>query len=433
MQLIAFEEIIIPSNRQRKGFDQGALDELARSIAEKGLLHPIVCTQVNDKVELIAGERRLRALEQLSDSGQLFHCDGHLIPPGQVPYTLVSELDEVQLKEAELEENIMREDLTWQEKTAAIAELHELRIGQDPTHTFKDTAEEIKTRTGRDDAISRQAVSRAVTIAKHLDDPEVREARNEKEARNIVLRKAARIFEKELANRHKSIELPHTLIQGDLREELPKLPEAEFDMLITDPPYGMGAQNFGDAAIKTHGYDDTREYADSIIQFIIEQSTRVCKPDSFFIMFCDIDSFHFIRAKAELAGWKMFRTPLIWDKGSAGHMPWGPLFWRRCYEVIAFGYRGDAKLKQLGMDLIKNYPPERDKPHAAAKPWGVYMHFMTLGLLAGAKVLDPCCGSGPVFTAAYKAKCVATGIELDAASVEMSQDVLNEIRHLSDE
>ena len=48
--------------RQRVRKDMGNIDVLAESIATVGLLHPIV---VNSDLQLIAGERRLKAFKKL--------------------------------------------------------------------------------------------------------------------------------------------------------------------------------------------------------------------------------------------------------------------------------------------------------------------------------------------------------------------------------
>jgi len=59
--------LIIPNPHQpRRDFDEEALKELAESIRSEGLLQPIVVRQFEDKYELIAGERRLRACKSLS-------------------------------------------------------------------------------------------------------------------------------------------------------------------------------------------------------------------------------------------------------------------------------------------------------------------------------------------------------------------------------
>ena len=52
-------------NQPRKLFDITALNELAASISEKGLISPITVRKVKNGYELIAGERRWRALKHL--------------------------------------------------------------------------------------------------------------------------------------------------------------------------------------------------------------------------------------------------------------------------------------------------------------------------------------------------------------------------------
>ena len=58
---------IVPSpNQTRRLFSQAALDELATSMEQVGLLQPItVRAAAQKKYELVAGERRLRAARQL--------------------------------------------------------------------------------------------------------------------------------------------------------------------------------------------------------------------------------------------------------------------------------------------------------------------------------------------------------------------------------
>ncbi len=89
--------------RQRKEFKQPEIDQLKRSILSKGLLHPPVVTNEN---ELIAGERRVRAITQLYEEGLHFECDGQPVPFGFIPILHISDLTSADLQEAELEENI---------------------------------------------------------------------------------------------------------------------------------------------------------------------------------------------------------------------------------------------------------------------------------------------------------------------------------------
>ena len=59
---IAISEIDANPNQPRRDFDQTALEELANSIKELGLVQPITLRQMEDgRYQIIAGERRWRA------------------------------------------------------------------------------------------------------------------------------------------------------------------------------------------------------------------------------------------------------------------------------------------------------------------------------------------------------------------------------------
>jgi ParB family chromosome partitioning protein len=95
-------------NQPRKQFDDASLDELAQSIADKGVLQPILLRPVQDGFEIIAGERRWRAAQK----AQL-----HRIP------ALVRELDDAATAEVALIENVQREDLNAIEEAEAYKKL----------------------------------------------------------------------------------------------------------------------------------------------------------------------------------------------------------------------------------------------------------------------------------------------------------------------
>ena len=80
----------------RVQFDEEALDELAESIRERGVLQPILLKPAGDDFTIIAGERRWRAAQR---------ARLHSIP------AIVREVDESTMAELALIENIQREDL----------------------------------------------------------------------------------------------------------------------------------------------------------------------------------------------------------------------------------------------------------------------------------------------------------------------------------
>src|SRR5262245_23948139 len=100
---------IRPSPAQpRQIFDEAALADLAASIAERGVLQPILVRPVADGYELVAGERRWRAAQR----AQL-----HEIP------AIIREFDEESRAEVALIENIQRENLNAIEEAEAYRRL----------------------------------------------------------------------------------------------------------------------------------------------------------------------------------------------------------------------------------------------------------------------------------------------------------------------
>ncbi|MFY9256848.1 MAG: ParB/RepB/Spo0J family partition protein [Fuerstiella sp.] len=91
----------------RREFDQRAIDELAESIRKHGILQPLLVRPKGDGYQLIAGERRWRACQQVGME--------------TVPCRVV-ELEDKQVCEAAIEENLKRQDLNMVEKAQAFKE-----------------------------------------------------------------------------------------------------------------------------------------------------------------------------------------------------------------------------------------------------------------------------------------------------------------------
>jgi ParB family chromosome partitioning protein len=120
----------------RKHFDDDALEELKASIAEYGVLVPIIVRRRDDGYELIAGERRWRACSALQRNA---------IP------AIVRASDDRETLELAIVENLQRENLNPLEEAAGFAYLideHEL------------TQEEVAHRLGK----SRPAVANALRL-----------------------------------------------------------------------------------------------------------------------------------------------------------------------------------------------------------------------------------------------------------------------------
>ena len=123
-------------HQPRKRFDAEGLNELQASIAEHGVLVPILVRERGDAYELIAGERRWRACAALQRVS--------------VP-AIVRRSDDRESLEVAIVENLQREDLNALEEAAGIADLIE-------SHDF--TQEQVAQRLGK----SRPSVTNALRI-----------------------------------------------------------------------------------------------------------------------------------------------------------------------------------------------------------------------------------------------------------------------------
>ena len=122
---IVISEIIPSPWQPRKIFDEEALNDLVLSIKEHGVLQPLVVRKINDKYELVAGERRWRAAQLASLK--------------KVPIVLI-EVDDKKALEIALVENLQREDLNPIEEAKGYALLKE---------TFNLTQEQVSERVGK--------------------------------------------------------------------------------------------------------------------------------------------------------------------------------------------------------------------------------------------------------------------------------------------
>ena len=129
-------------DQPRKYFDKEALEELSASIAENGLLQPILVREYGDgRYQIIAGERRLRASK--------------LSGLTEIP-AIVLEKDDRKAAQIALIENIQREDLNPLEEALAYKSLAE---------EYDMTQEELSLKVGK----SRSAIANMLRL---LDLPD---------------------------------------------------------------------------------------------------------------------------------------------------------------------------------------------------------------------------------------------------------------------
>lgn len=428
---------IVVEDRQRQEFREEPLEELMRSIMRPhGLLHPLILQ--DDGKTLMTGERRLRALRELFAQGKEPLHLGQPIPRNHAPVLLSGTLSRITVKEAELTENTEREPLTWQELAIARAELARLR--EEQGYSKREVAAEILgitpdelTRRQQDEKLNRDAVTTLVNdsllLAENLHRPEVAKAPTKNDAMKRLLASIEQEFRGELGRRVVQRNMTkHMLIEGSCHEQLQNLESGIVDVILTDPPYGIGAdENFGDAATLEHVYTDDAESSNRIHEAIAVQGWRIAKAKAHLYCFCDPTRFETLKVIFQEAGWYVWRTPLVWIKTAGGsHAPNQKLGPQRCYEQILYAVKGDKSVNTVARDVIE-HGGVRNKLHAAQKPVEVYVNLLNRSVIPGALILDPCCGSGTIFPAATRVHCTAIGMELDSTAANLARSRLEEV------
>lgn len=109
-RMIALERITVNPYQPRRVFDDEKMRELTGSIAEHGVVQPILLRRTGEGYQLIAGERRVRAARQAGLT--------------EIP-ALVREMTDHEMMEVSLIENIQRQDLDPVEEARAYKRLAE--------------------------------------------------------------------------------------------------------------------------------------------------------------------------------------------------------------------------------------------------------------------------------------------------------------------
>ena len=125
---LPISEVVRDEEQPRKEFSQEAIEALAASIKEHGVLQPIVVTREDGKYKIVAGERRWRASKMAGLT--------------KIP-AIIRSLDTQNRLELSIIENAQREDLNAIELATAYAKLKT---------QFNLTAKDIASRVGKSEA-----------------------------------------------------------------------------------------------------------------------------------------------------------------------------------------------------------------------------------------------------------------------------------------
>lgn len=412
--------------RQRKELTN--IEELADSIRRVGLINPIVITRDN---VLVAGERRLTAHKLLRFE--------------QIAVQYTDELDEKQLQLIELEENVKRVDLSWQDRVAAVAKFDALKRAENPNWSAEKTAQELN--------MSSTNVQRYVQVNGFLDagNEQVACMANLSQAVNYVSRALERkktsairdLFDEQVAvptpRTETGIILPgktelqpapvtvrarrSEILNTDFTEWCKNVQAEPFNLIHCDFPYGINTgNNKRQRMVKIHGsYDDSAELYFSLVETFIEYQDNFVGPSAHMIFWFDMNYYTTTVDIFKEAGWRVNSKPLIWSKGNTGLIPDPNRTPRQVYETALFMTRGDRKIvravgNHISAEVTKDY-------HTTEKAKKMLEHFLRMLVDESTLFLDPTCGSGnSVITAERLGAHYALGLEKDKSFHERATD-----------
>jgi len=158
---VAINDVIPNRFQPRLSFDDGAMQELAQSISEHGIIQPLVVRRVANKFEIIAGERRYKAATMAGVA---------TIP------VIVFNLSDNESAEVALIENIQRRDLT---------PIEEAKSYQNVLDMTKMTQDNLAKRLGKSQAFIANKV-RLLTLSSMVQTALMNNEISERHARSLL-------------------------------------------------------------------------------------------------------------------------------------------------------------------------------------------------------------------------------------------------------
>lgn len=397
---------VVREARQRK--ELRGIEELAESIQRIGLINPVT---VDEDMVLVAGERRYTAIGLLGwDS---------------IPVQFTRDLDPLYLHTLELEENVKRVDITWQERADAILKYQELREQQEGTPVSQASlAKEL--------GFSAQDLGRNIAVAKELKggNERVRAADKFSTAVNIVDRIRSRAADSTLEKIEAKAAVvtslpteeapapkPKTvpLLNEDFHEWAAAYCDRKFNIIHCDFPYGVGMHNSDQGAGQEYGtYEDGEDVYWKLLDTLEMAMENVVADSAHLIFWFSMDFYHRTFDRLTSMGWKVSPFPLVWLKSdNTGIIPDANRGPRRIYETAFFASRGDRKI--VGPKANAFAHPGRDKSiHMNEKPVPMLRHFLEMVVDEYSFFLDPTAGSANALKAAESLKASSVlGLERD--------------------
>ena len=389
--------------RQRRVIDTLELED---SIKSRGVMNPIIVRRDGDTVVLVAGERRLQSSINLG------------LP--DIPVRFAEDLPPIEYEIIELEENIKRKDLSWQDKVRATARIHELHRAMNPEWTQMDTASSINTVNA--------VVTNHIKVAEQLSDPRITECKTLTEALALIERVESRQRDSGLAIFLRpslsvtALEPPPkieaspeeaSILNESFLDWAPRYSQEPFNLIHCDFPYGIdvAAGPIGRGAEHTF-YDDSTGTAQQLLYCLVTNIDRLLDISGHMMFwYSDKNRGEVMTWLDQIPGVFWLPHPLIWVHAESGITPDYRRRPKHVYDTCLLGSR-DRYIVKVVSDVFAC--PTDTSMHPSTKPEAMLQYFMSMLVDDTTHMLDPTCGSGSSLRAAEALDASRVlGLEID--------------------
>jgi site-specific DNA-methyltransferase (adenine-specific) len=411
---IKLKQIVVSPDRGRKTFTR--IIELSESIKKFGFISPMVVAPINgtdDKYILIAGERRYRA--------------SVLAGLSEVPVTLREDRESESLRaEIELEENVCREDITFEEEGNILRKIQDLKKKENPNWGLTQTAEMTNRSIGD--------VSSKIAIAREFNErPDIKKLCTGLPY-TAALKKIKQIKDAEKVQRLSDqgrLTLSTDLLHGNCLDLIKELENNSIDLIITDPPYGLqklealrksGSKKMPGHQLMSEYHNQSIETVCELLSRLAPELARVLKPACHFYIFSGFQYIgNFIEA---LQPHLEFQPPiLIWDRGKPSSPGYGYNYLSKA-EAIIYGCcppKG-RRLNEIMYNIFEcKDVPSNQRVYPTEKPIPLLQTLIKNSSSVNDLILDPFAGSGSTLRAARATGRRAVGFEIDKQSFLLAQ------------
>lgn len=408
------------AERIRQDLQPDGIKELAESISNVGLINPIV---IDQSMRLLTGRRRLEAHK--------------LLKRDEIEVRYYEDLDPIQRRIVEYDENAKRGQLTWQEGARAIQEIHLLLSAANREHTMGETAQAL--------GVSIAKVSEDLMLANGLGNERVDNRPSRKGALQTFKREREMALVRELASRrvdHVGEAIGREFIHrfsslGSIYcatciDVLRQLPDESIDLVVTDPPWGINLATASQWTKKwVPTYDDSPDAIQKILPEVFRECARVLKPGSHIYVFYPIQETGWWVDTLGSAGFVLRNRPLIWHKASQPSISDIYTSFLPSYESILWGWKpGEGDYRRFFSRPIPEslaVPRSDLRWHENEKPTQLLDVYIEASSEPNEVVLDPFAGGGSTLASAFALGRSYVGIEVDEVNYGKAVERLREL------